>query len=267
AIRGRFAGEVLEDGDAGYDEARRLFNAMIDRRPRLIVRCTGAPDIVAGIALARDTGLPLAIKSGGHGVHGFALCDDGIVLDLSPLKAITVDPEAKTVTAQAGVTWGEFDAATQAHGLATTGGRVTTTGIAGLTLGTGSGWLERLHGFTADNLISADVVTAEGDVVRASETENADLLWGLRGGGGTCRVVVNFEYRLHEIPSLVLGGMMLWPFERAAEVFRFYRDLAEQAPDEFSGAAAIVTAPPAPFLPAELHGQRMTGVVVCVFTD
>src|SRR5262245_57894616 len=178
---------------------------MIDRRPQLIVRCAGAPDVIAGIALARETGLPLAIKSGGHGVNGHALCDDGLVLDLSPMKAITVDPEAKTMVAQAGVTWGEVDDATTAHGLATTGGRVTTTGIAGLTLGTGSGWLERLHGFTADNLISADVVTADGNVVHASESDNADLFWGLRGGGGNFGVVVNFEYRLHEVPPLVLG--------------------------------------------------------------
>src|SRR4051812_15004566 len=173
-IRGRFTGELLEPGDDGYDEARSLFNAMIDRRPRLIVRCTGAADVVAGILLARETGLPLAIHSGGHGVNGFAMCDDGIVVDLSPMKRIDVDPEARTARAQAGVTWGEFDAATQAHGLATTGGRITTTGIAGLTLGTGSGWLERMHGYTSHNLLAADVVTADGRMVRASEDENAD---------------------------------------------------------------------------------------------
>ena len=153
AIRGRFEGEVLEDGDAGYDDARALFNAMIDRKPRLIIRAAGTPDVIAAVALARETGLPFAIKGGGHGVNGHAACDDGIMLDLSPMKKISVDPTAKTVIAEAGVNWGEFDAATQEHGLATTGGRVTTTGIAGLTLGTGSGWLERLHGYTADNLI------------------------------------------------------------------------------------------------------------------
>ena len=224
-IRARFDGDVLEEGDAGYDDARKLFNAMFDRKPRLIVRCTGAPDVVAGIALARETQLPLAIKSGGHRVNGHASCDDGILLDLSPMKEITVDPDARTVRAQAGVNWGEFDAATTAHGLATTGGRMTTTGIAGLTLGTGSGWLERLHGYTADNLISADVVTADGRIVHASEDENADLFWGLRGGGGNFGVVVNFEYRLHEVPPLVFGGMLLWPFERAGEIIRAYRAL------------------------------------------
>ncbi|HKT44415.1 MAG TPA: FAD-dependent oxidoreductase, partial [Gaiellaceae bacterium] len=178
-IRGRFEGDLLESGDDGYDEARTVFNAMIDRRPRLIVRCSGAADVVAGILLARETGLPLAVKGGGHGVNGHAVCDDGIMLDLSPLKRIDVDPEAQVARAQAGVTWGEFDAATQAHGLATTGGRITTTGIAGLTLGAGSGWLERMYGYTSHNLIGAEMVTAEGQLVRASDDENADLFWGL----------------------------------------------------------------------------------------
>src|SRR5262249_7986583 len=198
-IRGRFEGDLLEPGDDGYDEARTIFNAMIDRSPRLIVRCAGAADVVAGILLARETGLPLAVKGGGHGVNGHAVCDAGIMLDLSPLKRVDVDPEARVARAQAGVIWGEFDAATQAHGLATTAGRVTTTGIAGLTLGAGSGWLERMHGFTSHNLIAADVVTADGSVVHASEDENSDLFWGLRGGGGNFGVGTQFEYRLHEV--------------------------------------------------------------------
>ena len=201
-------------------------------------------DVIAAVALARETALPFAIKGGGHGVNGHAACDDGIMLDLSPLKKIAVDPAARTVIAEAGVNWGEFDAATTAHGLATTGGRVTTTGIAGLTLGTGSGWLERLHGYTADNLISADVVTADGRLVHASEDENADLFWGLRGGGGNFGVVVNFEYRLHEVPPLILGGMLLWPFDRAGDVIRRYREFIEDAPDEVGGAVAMLTAPP-----------------------
>ncbi len=265
-IRGRFVGDVLEEGDPGYDEARSIFNGMIDRRPRLIVRCTGAADVVAGILLARETGLPLAIRAGGHGVNGFAVCDDGLMLDLSPMKRIDVDPEERTARAQAGVTWGEFDAATQAHGLATTGGRISTTGIAGLTLGTGSGWLERKLGFAADNLIAADVVTADGQIVHASDDENADLFWGLRGGGGNFGVVTDFTYRLHEIGPTILGGMVIWPIEQAGEVFRAYRELMAEAPDEIGGAGAILTAPPAPFLPAELHGTHVAAVIAAAFT-
>jgi FAD/FMN-containing dehydrogenase len=261
AALSRFEGDVLTQGDPGYDDARKLFNAMIDRKPRVIIRAAGTHDVIAAVALARETELPFAIKGGGHGVNGHAACDDGIMLDLSPMKKIAVDPAAKTVIAEAGVNWGEFDAATTAHGLATTGGRVTTTGIAGLTLGTGSGWLERLYGYTADNLLSADVVTADGRLVHASEGENADLFWGLCGGGGNFGVVVNFEYKLHEVPPLLLGGMLLWPFDRAGDVIRRYREFMEDAPDEVSGAAALLTAPPAPFVPAELQGQHVVGVV------
>jgi len=266
-IRGRFEGDVLEPGDPGYDDARKLFNAMIDRKPRLIVRCAGPADVTAGILLAREFSLPLAIRGGGHGVNGHAACDDGIMLDLSPMKNIVVDSQQRTVVAQAGVNWGEFDAATQEHGLATTGGRVTTTGIAGLTLGTGSGWLERLHGYTADNLIAADVVTADGRAVRASEDENADLFWGLRGGGGNFGVVTSFEYRLHELPPLMAGGLLLWPSERRGDVLRFYREFIADAPDEVGGGAAFMTAPPAPFVPQELRGQHAVGVIACAFTE
>jgi len=266
-IRGRFDGDLLEPGDDGYDEARTVFNGMIDRRPRVIVRCTGAADVVAGILLAREAGLPLAIKAGGHGVNGHAVCDDGIMLDLSPLKRIEVDPEARVVRAQAGVNWGEFDAATQAHGLATTGGRVTTTGIAGLTLGAGSGWLERMFGYTSHNLLAAEVVTADGRLIRASEDENADLFWGLRGGGGNFGVVTQFEYRLHEVGPMVTGGMILWPMEQAGEVLRFYRDWMEAAPDEISGAAAVVIAPPEEFVPAELQGKPVFAVIPISFGD
>jgi FAD/FMN-containing dehydrogenase len=261
AALGRFEGDVLTQDDRGYDDARKLFNAMIDRKPRVIIRAATTQDVIAAVALARETGLPFAIKGGGHGVNGHAACDDGIMLDLSPMKKIAVDPAAKTAIAEAGVNWGEFDAATTAHGLATTGGRVTTTGIAGLTLGTGSGWLERLHGYTADNLISADVVTADGRLVHASDDENPDLFWGLRGGGGNFGVVVNFEYRLHEVPPLLLGGMLLWPFDRAGDVLRRYREFIADAPAEVTGAAAMLTAPPAPFVPAELQGQHVVGVV------
>ena len=266
-IRGRFEGELLEPGEDGYDEARIVHNAMIDRKPRLIVRCTGAADVVAGVLLAGETGLPLAIKSGGHGVNGHAICDDGIMLDLSPMKRIDVDPEARVARAQAGVTWSEFDAATQAHGLATTGGRVTTTGIAGLTLGAGSGWLERMYGFTSHNLIAAEVVTADGRVVHASADENEDLLWGLRGGGGNFGVVTQFEYRLHEVGPMVTGGMVLWPLEQAGDVVRFYRDWIESAPDEVGGGAAVLVAPPEPFVPEELHGKPVVAVIPISFGD
>jgi len=266
-IRGRFEGDLLEPGDDGYDEARTVFNAMIDRRPRLIVRCTGAADVVAGILLARETGLPLSIKGGGHGVNGHAVCDDGIMLDLSPLKRIDVDPDARVVRAQAGVNWGEFDAATQAHGLATTAGRVTTTGIAGLTLGAGSGWLERMFGYTAHNLLAAEVVTADGRLLRASEDETADLFWGLRGGGGNFGVVTQFEYRLHEVGPMVTGGMVLWPMEQAGEVLRFYRDWMEAAPDEIGGGAAVVIAPPEDFVPSELQGKPVFAVIPISFGD
>src|SRR5262249_32266448 len=179
---------------------------------------------------------------------------DGIMLDLSPLKRIDVDPEARVVRAQAGVNWGEFDAATQAHGLATTGGRVTPTGIAGLALGAGSGWLERRLGYTSHNLLAAEVVTADGRTVRASEDENPDLFWGLRGGGGNFGVVTQFEYRLHEVGPMVAGGILVWPLEQAGEVLRFYRDWIESAPDEVGGGAAVITGPPEEFIPAELQG-------------
>ena len=267
AIRGRFEGEVLEDGDPGYDDARTLFNAMIDRKPRLIVQCAGPADVAAGILLAREFSLPLAIKGGGHGVNGHAACDDGIMLDLSPMKSIVVEPEQRTVVAQAGVRWGEFDAATQAHGLATTGGRVTTTGIAGLTLGTGSGWLERLHGYAADNLIGAGLITADGRAVWASEDENADLFWGLRGGAGNFGVVTSFEYRLHEVGPMVMGGMVIWPVEMAGDVLRFYREFIADAPDEVGGGVAIITAPPAPFVPPEMQGKHAVAIIACAFTD
>jgi len=267
AIRGRFDGEVLEEGDSGYDDARKLFNAMIDRKPRLIVRCEGPADVAAGILLAREFSLPLAIKGGGHGVNGHAACDDGIMLDLSPMKSIVVDPGQRTVVAQPGVNWGEFDAATQEHGLATTGGRGTTTGIAGLTLGTGSGWLERLHGYAADNLIAADLITADGRAVRATGEENADLFWGLRGGAGNFGVVTSFEYRLHEVGPMVMGGMVIWPVEMAGDVLRFYREFIADAPDEVGGGVAIITAPPAPFVPPEMQGKHAVAIIACAFTD
>jgi FAD/FMN-containing dehydrogenase len=220
-------------------------------------------DVQAAVGFARANGLVVAVRGGGHHVAGYGTCDDGIVIDLSPLKNVSVDPERGTVKAGGGVTWGEFDQATQLHGLATTGGRATTTGVAGQALGSGSGWLERKLGLTLDSLVSADVVTAGGDVVRASADENPDLFWGLRGGGGNFGVVTTFEFRLHPVGPLVLGGMMLYPWAKAPEVLRFWRDYVETAPDDFGSAPAILTAPPAPFVPEHLRGQLVLGLIVC----
>src|ERR687897_707238 len=206
-----FGGELLHPGDVAYDEARTVFNAMIDRKPALIARCKNADDVAAAVNVAREEDIPLSVYGGGHGVTGAAVVDAGICIDLRGMKGIDVDPQARTVRAEAGLTWGEFDAATQEHGLAVTGGRVSDTGIAGLTLGSGSGWLERKHGFVCDNLISADVVLADGRLVTASADSNPDLFWGLRGGGGNFGIVTSFVYRLHEVGPIVYGGMLACP--------------------------------------------------------
>ena len=203
-----FGGSLLQPGDDGYEDARLVWNGIHDRHPALIARCATPDDVVAAVNFAREAGLVVAVRGGGHSAPGYATCDDGIVIDLSPMKAIDVDPVAKTARAEAGLTWGEFDLATQAHGLAVTGGRFSTTGIAGLTLGSGSGWLERKCGLTADNLLSAEVVTAAGERVTASADENADLFWGLRGGSGNFGIVTSFEYRLHDVGPIIYGGPM-----------------------------------------------------------
>ncbi len=256
-------GTALKPGDAGYDEARRVWNGMIDRRPAVIVRCSGTADIIACINFAREQGLPLAVRGGGHNVAGTAVCDSGLVVDLSALKSIEVDPEARTVRAQPGLLWGEFDRETQAFGLATTGGIVTHTGIAGLTLGGGIGWLMRRHGLTSDNLYAADVVTADGQVLRASESENADLLWGIKGGGGNFGIVTAFEYHLHPIGPEVLAGVILHAAEQAPNVLRFYRDYVAAAPDDLTTIVNLRRAPPAPFLPPHIHGRKVVVIAVC----
>jgi len=261
-LAANFRGELIRSGDDGYDGARAVFNSTIDRHPALIARCTGVADVAAAVNFARANELVVAVRGGGHSVPGYAVCEGGIVIDLSPMKGIRVDPDARTARAQAGVTWGEFDRETQQFGLATTGGRVTHTGIAGLTLGSGSGWLERKYGLTCDNLISADVVTANGEFVKASGEENEDLFWGLRGGGGNFGVVTSFEYRLHTVGPIVLGGMLLYPFSKAAELLRFWRDYLEEAPDELGGAIAFITAPPAPFVPEPMKGKLAAGLIV-----
>jgi FAD/FMN-containing dehydrogenase len=258
-----FSGELLAPGDAGYDEARQVWNGAIDRRPGLIARCAGVADVVAALRHAREHELLVAVRGGGHGVAGLAVCDDGIVIDLSPMRGIAVDSAARTARAQAGVLWGELDAATQAAGLATVGGIVTHTGIAGLTLGGGIGWLMRRYGATVDNLLSAEVVTADGAVLRASADEHPELFCGLRGGGGNFGIVTSFEYRLHPVGPTVLAGPILYALEDGPEVLRFYRDYIAEAPDELTTIVMLRQAPALPFVPAELHGRPVVMVVAC----
>jgi FAD/FMN-containing dehydrogenase len=260
-------GDVLTPGRDGYDEARSVFNAMIDKRPAAIVRCRDPHDVMAAVDLARAGAIEVSVRSGGHGVTGAQIADGGLVIDMSPMKRINVDPAARTVRAQAGVTWGELDAATQEHGLAVTGGRVPTTGIAGLTLGSGSGWLERSLGFTCDNMLEADVVTADGRFLRANKEENPELFWALKGGGGNFGVVTQFTYQLHEVGPMIYGGMLVFPPFKAAEVGRAYRDLMANAPDEVGGALAFLTAPPEPFVPEEARGKPMVAIIVAYTGD
>jgi FAD/FMN-containing dehydrogenase len=262
-LRNSLHGSVIGPEDAGYDEARSIWNGAIDRRPAWVARCTGVADVVAAVDFARERDLLVAVRSGGHGVGGHALCDGGLVIDLSPMKGIRVDPAARTARAEAGVLWGELDRETQLFGLATVGGIVTHTGIAGLTLGGGIGWLLRKHGATVDNLLSADVVTAQGEIVTASEEENSDLFWALRGGGGNFGIVTSFEYRLHPVGPIVLAGPVFHPFEDAQEVLRFYREFIAAVPDELTTIFELSVAPPLPFLPEEVHGKPIVMVGAC----
>ncbi len=236
-------GEVLRRGDDGYDTSRAVWNGMIDRRPGAIVRCTGAADVIATVNFVREHRQPLAIRAGGHNVAGKAVCDDGIVIDLSPMNNVWIDPVARRGRAGAGARWGAFDHEAQAFGLTTTGGVVSSTGVAGLTLGGGIGYLTRTYGLACDNLLSVDLVTADGRLVRASETENADLFWALRGGGGNFGVVTSLEFRLHEVGPLVATATVFHPIEDAREILHFYRSFSESAPDELACYAMIVNAP------------------------
>ena len=236
-------GQLLSPGDDGYDRARKLWNGMFDRRPALIARCAGAADVIRAVSFARDNRLAVAVRGGGHSFPGHSVCDGGLVIDLSAMKAIRVDLRKRTARAQAGVKWIELDHETQAFGLATTGGTDADTGIAGLTLGGGLGWLSSKYGLTVDNLVSADVVTADGRLLTASATENQDLFWGLRGGSGNFGVVTSFEYQLHAVGPTILGGMVAYPLGRAKEVLNFYRQFAKAAPDDLTTYAAFVTPP------------------------
>jgi FAD/FMN-containing dehydrogenase len=261
-LRDQLGGELVVPGDPGYDEARSVWNGMIDRQPAMIARCHATSDVIAAIGFARSEGLTVAVRGGGHNVAGNATCDGGLVIDLSPMKSVQVDAQARTVRAEGGLTWGELDRETQAFGLATTGGLVTSTGIAGFTLGGGIGWLMREHGLACDNLISALLVTADGQTVRASETENAELLWGLRGGGGNFGVVVEFEFRLHRV-SHVYGGLLGWPASAGGEVLRFWREWVTDTPDQLCTMAAFLYAPPEPFVPAEVQGTPIFALACC----
>ena len=263
ALAPNFAGTLIQPGDETFDDARAVWNGMFDRHPALIARCTSAQDVIAAVNFARDNDLLISVRGGAHSTNGYGTCDDGIVIDLSGMKNIEVDPAAKTARADAGLTWGEFDAATQEHGLAVTGGRFSTTGISGLTLGSGSGWLERKCGLTADNLISADVVTAKGELVTASESENADLFWGLRGGSGNFGIVTSFTYHLHDVGPIVYGGQLVCLPDRAAEIMAFMRDYMVDAPEDLGAAVAFVSAPPEPFVPQEMHFKPIVGIVIC----
>lgn len=239
----RIRGRVLRVGDAEYDAARHIWNGMIDRRPALVVRSAGAADVVASVNFARDEGLALAVRGGGHSAAGSSIADGSLMLDLSPMKSIRVDPARRVARAEGGVTWAEFDAETQAFGLATTGGVVSTTGIAGLTLGGGIGWLGRTHGLSCDNLLSVDIVTADGQLRSASAEENADLFWAVRGGGGNFGVVTSFEYRLHEVGPTVFAGLLVWPRDMAPEVLRAYREFTQGVPENASAYAGLGTSP------------------------
>jgi FAD/FMN-containing dehydrogenase len=258
-----FRGELLHPRDPGYEDARRVWNGSISRFPALIARCAGVADVITAVRFARDTGLLVAVRGGGHSFPGLSVCDGGLLIDLSPMKGIRVDPEARTVTAQAGVLLGELDRETQAFGLAVPSGIVTHTGLSGLTLGGGINWVMRKYGLTIDQLLSVDLITADGEFVKASASENPDLFWGVRGGGGNFGIVTQFEFRLNPVGPIVLAGPIFWPMEESPNVLRFYREWIAEAPDELMTIVVHRKAPPLPFVPLELHGKLVVSVVCC----
>ncbi|MGY1807238.1 FAD-binding oxidoreductase [Blastococcus sp. SYSU D00669] len=266
-LRRALAGEVIGPADDGYDVHRRVWNGSIDRRPALVARCRGVDDVRAALRFGRDQQLPIAVRSGGHSFPGLSTCDDGLVIDLRQMDGIRVDPDARTAGVQAGVLLGELDAATQAHGLAVPAGIVSHTGLAGLTLGGGLGWIQRAHGLTVDSLVSADVVTADGSFVRASEDENADLFWGLRGGGGNFGIVTDFRFRVVPLGPQVMAGAVFWPIDQAASVLRRYRDWIGGCPDQLMTLVVQRLAPPLPAVPAELVGRPVIAVAACYAGD
>jgi FAD/FMN-containing dehydrogenase len=263
-LRASLRGQLLQAGDADYDQARAIWNGMIDRRPALIVRCAGTADVLAALAYARDHGLSLAVRGGGHNIAGSALCDDGLVIDLSAMKSVQIDPDQRRAQVEAGATLHEFDHEAQAFGLATPLGINSTTGVAGLTLGGGFGWLSRTLGLAADNLLSADLITATGRRLHASATEHPDLFWAIRGGGGNFGVVTRFEFQLHPVGPEITAGLMVFPFAQAKSVLSQYRDLVDNMSDDLTVWAVLRKAPPLPFLPPEVHGQDV--LVLPVFS-
>jgi FAD/FMN-containing dehydrogenase len=259
----RVQGRVLTPGDPGYEDARRVWNGNVDRRPRAVLRCADVADVQEAVRFARERDLPVSVRGGGHAVAGHAVCDDGLVIDLSAMTGVRVDPAAGTASAQGGCLYRDLDRATQAAGLAVTGGIVSHTGIGGLTLGGGIGWLMRRHGLAADNLRSCEVVTAEGERLLASDTEHPELFWGLRGGGGNFGIVTSFEYGLHPVGPVVLAGMVAFDLDDGPEVLGCFRDLMARAPDELGAIATLRLAPPLAEVPAHLHGRPIVSVVVC----
>jgi FAD/FMN-containing dehydrogenase len=261
-LRARFRGALLRPGEEGYDEARRIWNGAIDRRPALIARCAGADDVIEAVHFARERDLLVSVRGGGHAVAGYSVCDDGLMIDLSLMKAVRVDPQARTARAAGGMIWSEFDKATQPHGLATTGGVISHTGIAGLTLGGGLGHLMRKHGLTVDNLLSVDLVTSDGQRVHVDEASEPELFWGLRGGGGNFGIATAFEYRLHPVGPMVLGGPIAWPLDDAPTVLKVMNEVAAEAPDELGISPAVTLAPPAPFVPLDRIGKPMVAMIL-----
>jgi len=261
-LQGALRGELIQPGDEAYESARTVYNAMIDKRPAFIARCVDAADVIAAVNFARKNDVLVAIRGGGHNGGGLGICDNGLVIDLSPMKSVHVDPERRTARVGGGATWGDVDHATHAFGLATPSGIISTTGVGGLTLGGGIGHLTRKHGLTLDNLLSVDVVLADGTFVTASASENEDLFWAVCGGGGNFGVVTSFVFALHPI-STIIGGPTLWPLEQAPEVLRWYRDFITEAPEDLNGFFAFLVVPPGPPFPEELHLKNMCGIVWC----
>ena len=261
ALREGFAGDVLVDGEAAYEDARTIFNSMIAKRPAAIAQCEGVEDVRAALAYALGNGLEVAVRGGGHSVAGACLTDGGLTIDLRRMNAASVDSQARTITVQGGAAWGDFDRACQPHGLAATGGRVSTTGVAGLTLGGGSGWVERKFGLACDNLLAVELLTADGRTVRASEDENPELFWALQGGGGNFGIATELTFRLHEMPAFT-AALLIWSPAAGPELTRAYREFIEAAPDEVGGGLIYLTGPPEEFVPEHLHNQLALAVLV-----